>query len=127
MDKYGFGGLVRNLIKRARDDMRQTGRTTSMLERVQPNDIVVFHRHDQAKYFERMARNAGKEVRTTVVDPSDLSTLSERCPPNKWRVVLDHEWVELYIEQSVRRSCEDIAMLERDLKPAESPEFNGTW
>ncbi|MEZ7226013.1 hypothetical protein NO989_04430 [Alteromonas sp. DY56-G5] len=97
MDKYGFGGLVRNLIKRARDDMRQTGRTTSMLERVQPNDLVVFHRPESAKWFERKAREAGKEVRTAVVSPENPSLLSEINPSGRQRIVLDHDWVEIYI------------------------------
>ena len=127
MDKYGFGGLVRNLIKRARDDMRQTGRTTSMLERIQPNDIVVFHCHDSAKWFERKACEAGKKVRTAVVAPENPSRLIELNPRGALRVVLDHEWVEIYIEQGVRNACENIAILEREIEPCEPPRFECKW
>ena len=127
MDKYGFGGLVRNLIKRARDDMRQTGRTTSMLERVQPNDLVVFHRPESAKWFERKAREAGKEVRTAVVSPENPSLLSEINPRGRQRIVLDHDWVEIYIEQYVQLACENIAILEREIETVNPPQYRGSW
>lgn len=124
MDKYGFGGYVRNLIKRARDDMRQTGRTTSMLDRVKPNDLVVFVRHEDAAFFKRKAASAGKEFNFIVCPPEELHRLSDYTRGRT--VVLDHRWIEEYFELVVEQALQSISDIEK-VMPQNRHSFNAKF
>lgn len=115
MDKYGFGGYVRNLVKQAQFNMCQTGRTTSMLDRVKPTDLVVFVRHEDAAFFKRKAASAGKEFNFIVCPPKELHLLSDYARGRT--VVLDHRWVEEYFELVVEQAMQSISDIEKIRQP----------
>lgn len=126
MDKYGFGGYVRNLVKQAQVNMRQTGRTTSMLDRVKPTDLLVFARHNDVSFFKQKAASAGKEFNFIVCPPSELHRLAEHTRGRT--VVLDHRWVEEYIELVIDQALNSISEIEKVRTPKSqcfNPEFDG--
>lgn len=124
MDKYGFGGYVRNLVKQARDAMCQTGRTTSMLDRLKPNDLVVFVCHEDAAFFKRKAASAGKEFNFIVCPPKELHRLYDYTRGRT--VVLDHRWVEEYFELVVEQAMQSISDIEK-IRPPISQSFNNKF
>ncbi len=126
MDKYGFGGYVRNLVKQAQISMCQTGRTTSMLDRVKPTDLVVFVRHEDVAFFKRKAAAAGKEFNFIVCPPEEIYRLADYARGRT--VVLDHRWVEEYFELVVEQAMQSISDIEKVRTPKSqcfNPEFDG--
>jgi hypothetical protein len=111
MDKYGFCGYVRNLVNRASDDLRGTGRTTSMLDRMKDNDVGVFASHVEARRFVALAKSCGKDVLVTVVDPKEPVEFS-RPLSRDTQFVLDHNWIEEYLQNTIQYVSERIGDIE---------------
>lgn len=108
MDAFGISPAVQAVVEVLFRSMRQTGRTTALLNAVAPGDRVLFLTHKEAARFQNLLRERGKQgVTCTVVNLNDAAlTRSEG------RTYLDHNVVEKIHRDSIESSMRYIRFLE---------------
>ena len=80
---------------------RRSGRTTELVRALQDGDLVLVTDHVHGSRLERLAREAGKDVKAYVHPTNrplgeNLSHLLTQVKPNT-RIMADHTWIECYI------------------------------
>ncbi len=112
-DYFGIGETVHYVIGAMFDTLRGTGRTSDLIELVEPGDCVVFVNHKQARQFNE--RNWKNGVYIVVSDTLYGIPQETRGLPIK-RLILDHVLVEkLYldaicdVERNIRRTQADYS------------------
>lgn len=115
MDDFGIGAAVRGCFRSVTDAMRATGRTTRLIERYQDGDRVVFHNSQEAKRVERLARERGKDLSWSVVNPRDPRDIFNH-PSSKGRTHFDHSWLEMFYSHRIQQMTDEV----RDLQDQSS-------
>lgn len=109
---------------------RATGRTTRLIQVVQPGDIVIFSNHEQKRTFEYHARDQNKKIGRGI---SDIRTmvcgaapyfLAERLKGIEANnIYFDHVWMEKYYEATIldaEKTINGITNLVKKSSPSSS-------
>ncbi|WP_367354091.1 hypothetical protein [Agrobacterium pusense] len=97
---------------------RRTGRTSAMLERLQPGDCVVVATGDERQHMKRELhqRNIVDKVAVVVFNPKTLEAPNHLRPPYR-AVHFDNFWWEKYYAHALRSVAERPLHLAAHLAP----------
>lgn len=123
MDHFGIGAAMRAMLVNYSQSARRTGRTTSLLDDVEPGDRVVFANSKHAREFQQLLRERFRSMRVdpknaeqiscVVVDPKEPHKVFELGTP-KGRTIFDHTWIEMFYALEVDRAIAFIDKLQRE-------------
>lgn len=101
---------------------RCTGRTSAMLQRLQPGDCVVVSTGDERQHMrhELRRRNIVDVVDVVVIDPKTMEAPSYLRPPYR-AVHFDNFWWEQYYAHAIKSVAQSPFRLASHLAPTTNP------
>lgn len=116
MEDFGVGGAAKMALHLFEHASRGSGRTTRLVDRVQPGDRIIVATAPERIRLERLLRDAGKDgVAVRVCSPAN-DDQAWRLGTNSTGVTLfETSWVEAWYRDRVERAQRDLAQLQEAL------------
>jgi hypothetical protein len=109
-DFFGIGAALEGAMEIYFRSARQSGRTTSLIDSLQPGDRVVFRNMQELIMFERKCKEREIKVDCIYVNPSN-PLMSFNRGPSKGRTIFDHAWIEDFYRITLSRAQEEMATM----------------
>lgn len=108
MDFFGIGKQIKNSMYEIISSMRQSGKTTEMLEMLKDGDRVCFTNVREKNRVQRLCRELNIDVNCIVIPISRVSELATLGRSSKGRTIFDHSWIEDYYTQAIEIAGDNI-------------------
>ena len=116
MDEYGFIAAARVGLRVFDESQRNTGRSTRLIERTQPGDMIIVSTQQEQRWYERKVKEAKKaDVTVLCVDPH--SYLPERMNGRRAlsNCYFDHVWTSKFVAVRLAEAARELETYEREL------------
>ena len=104
---YGYKAALQAGLQVYENASRASGRTARMIERVNPDDVIVCADGRAGHFIQQRLRDAGKQAHVVVCDPTPYA-LDERMRGIQARVFFEHTWELRYWEQVLASAAEAL-------------------
>ena len=111
MDHFGIGVPLNVAAQMYFRSAQRSGRTSSLIDGLQDGDRVCFRSSSEASEFCKKIAPFGKHVECICVPINDPWSLIQR-PRSTGRTFFDHDWLESFYLQSIRRLQDEIDKLQ---------------
>tara|TARA_R110002124_G_scaffold190189_1_gene357461 strand:+ start:493 stop:909 length:417 start_codon:yes stop_codon:yes gene_type:complete len=112
MDAFGIGNAIIGAARVYFQSARRTGRTSALLESLQPGDRVVCLTTQQAQHLRQRIKEQDIDA-TVIVVPTEKPERIFEQSTSIGRTIFDHVWVEQYYLNQLQRAACDIDSLQR--------------
>ena len=112
MDAFGIGNAIIGAARVYFQSARRTGRTTALLESLQPGDRVVCLSTQQAQHLRQRIKDQNIDA-TVIVVPTEIPERVFEQRTSIGRTIFDHAWVEQYYLNQLEHAVSDIDSIQR--------------